>query len=300
MGIAVVVALVARASGGGAAQCEPKDPTAAQELIAATCPCATAASHGAYVTCAVSTAHAAVADARCVREVIRCAARSTCGRPGAAICCRTRADGATRASLVTDTLRCRAPRGGAACISSDPLPCSACVAGGCVTTTTTTTTSTTSTTLFTGVCGNGVIEPPREQCDGHPICSADCLVHADLTCGFGRGYCLTAFPALGFETLQDTKACFFGGGQLEVGRCVPVDPSNCPSPAPDGVFCGTSVDEALPSTSLCCQHDDGTCADGTVASDSQVASFPCDFLLGTDLFLIVGTCGGDGHCVPAS
>ena len=308
--VAALVAGLALASSHALA-CGPDDAAIARAAIDAACPCAEATSHGAYAACAARAARAAVADPRCVREVMRCASRSTCGRPGVAICCRTRVDGSTRPTRVADPARCVAPRNGSACVSPDPMPCSACVAGGCATTTTTTTT--TSTTLYTGVCGNGVIEPgtpaePHEQCDGQAICgAADCLVHAGASCELGGGYCFGGDEALGFETYWNVgKPCYIIGGQGRPGVCTPnPDPTSCPPPPPGitlppFIVCGTIVDRPLPATTLCCQHEAGGCFDQSVSSDSQAQGFACSLVpFGTDL-LVIGTCGGDGRCVPAS
>ena len=50
------------------------------------CPCATAANHGQYVHCVAGVAKAAVASGslpqECKSAVVRCAANSTCGKPG--------------------------------------------------------------------------------------------------------------------------------------------------------------------------------------------------------------------------
>jgi len=114
----------------------PADVAAA---IAAACPCDGARNHGEYVRCVVRTRNA-LRRAGCVSDaqqgVGRCAARSTCGRPQAVICCTT-----VGARVVRDEAACRSARGtsggrGSAC-------------GVCATTTTSTTTSTTVTTSTT-------------------------------------------------------------------------------------------------------------------------------------------------------
>src|SRR3989441_12832704 len=66
------------------------------------CDCATAANHGAYVSCVDAVAAAAVADGslrpECEDTVISCAAQSTCGRPGFVTCCTTDSTGQTTGS----------------------------------------------------------------------------------------------------------------------------------------------------------------------------------------------------------
>jgi hypothetical protein len=282
---------------------------AASVAIEAACPCASAMSHGDYLRCAKQAAGVVLTKQSCLRAIIRCAVRSTCGRPDAAVCCRTRSDGSTRGTIVGAPDRCIAPRGGSACLAPQPSLCGACTSGGCATTTSITTTSTT-TTLYTSVCGNGVIEPGNattggEQCDGQAICGPDCLVHAGASCDLGGGYCFGGVPALGFDTYWNVgKPCYIIGGRSTPGRCIPGDPTAC-TPPPPGVelppffVCGTIVDEPLPPTSLCCQQG-ATCTAQVVASDSQAQLFPCNIVpFGTDV-LVVGTCGADGRCLPAS
>jgi hypothetical protein len=76
---------------------------------------------------------AAVAAARAEVEATckRCAARSTCGKPGFVTCCRTSAGGVTRCSTKRDAERCVAPAGGSACVGSVSSCCDACTDGGC-------------------------------------------------------------------------------------------------------------------------------------------------------------------------
>lgn len=95
------------ASGADAA-----DVAAARTAVAAACDCAGAVSHGAYVHCADSNAQATLANEGCVGAVVRCATRSTCGRPNAIACCQTRADGVTLASIKGSVRACRVPAGG--------------------------------------------------------------------------------------------------------------------------------------------------------------------------------------------
>ena len=65
---------------------------AARAVADAQCNCATASSHGTYVHCVRGVASAEVnanhLPRACRRNVVRCAAKSTCGKPGAVTCCR--------------------------------------------------------------------------------------------------------------------------------------------------------------------------------------------------------------------
>ena len=113
------MSLVAAGRAGFAA-CDPtQDPDRsdianARAFVADRCDCDAATSHGAYVKCAVEQASAALQNGSCAGAVKRCAARSTCGRPGFVTCCVTTAKG-TRCGIKRDAAHCRAPRNGTAC-----------------------------------------------------------------------------------------------------------------------------------------------------------------------------------------
>jgi hypothetical protein len=159
---AIVLLAVAISAARAAARCgdAPGDAAAvaqARAAIGASCPCAAAASHRDYVTCADGVLKAMPQLPRVCRSVVRhCVARSTCGKPGTFTCCRTSGGGHTTCRLVTSPGRCAGP---GECVGTFSSCCDACTAGGCATTTTTTTTTTTS------PCGNGIIDP-GELCDG--------------------------------------------------------------------------------------------------------------------------------------
>ena len=110
---------------------------AARARVAATCDCAGAPSHGTYVRCAADVADAAVAAnqlaASCRKEVVRCASRSTCGRPGSVTCCRSDAAGRTTCDIKRDAAACRPRRGGTACLGTATSCCDACTAPACAT-----------------------------------------------------------------------------------------------------------------------------------------------------------------------
>ena len=116
---------------------------ATRAAAAAACDCAGARNHGSYVSCVSHVARDAVQDgslrAECKGEVVRCAARSTCGRDGFVTCCRTDAAGTTRCSTKRNADHCRPPKGGTACVGAASSCCDACSAGGgCPGTTSTT------------------------------------------------------------------------------------------------------------------------------------------------------------------
>src|SRR6266480_2115192 len=124
---------------------------AARDKAEIQCPCAAATNHGFYV---------------------RCASRSTCGRPGYVTCCRLDNLGQPHCSVKRSATNCKPP----ATIGTKPSCCDACASNNCPTTTTTTsTTSTTATTTTTipSNCGNGHIDP-GEACDGSDLGGVSC------------------------------------------------------------------------------------------------------------------------------
>jgi hypothetical protein len=159
--LAVLLAVPAGASAKGKPapmQC-PQDPVAA---LAQRCPCDGQQNHGRYVSCvahyrnALRKAGCLTADA--LRTLVRCAARSTCGKTGAVVCCFASAgtctaglcqDGVTPCTLSTDCteMASRIANDGASCATAGGTTAgsgSACTA--CTTTTSTTTVTTSSTT----------------------------------------------------------------------------------------------------------------------------------------------------------
>lgn len=117
-------------------------PTDAEEVaatraeIAAECSCATAVKHSDYTRCARGVASSAVAagalSPSCQSSIMRCANRSTCGRPDAVTCCVTNRSGKTTCSVKRSAAQCRAPAGGHACAGSFSSCCDACGPSGCL------------------------------------------------------------------------------------------------------------------------------------------------------------------------
>jgi plastocyanin len=109
--------------------------TGARAQVDAQCPCASAASHGAYVRCAARVLSKAVKGrtlpAACKVGIRQCVARSTCGRSGFVACCRTGAAGRTTCNVKRSAAACKAPKGGRACPSTQASCCDACTATGC-------------------------------------------------------------------------------------------------------------------------------------------------------------------------
>jgi hypothetical protein len=126
--------------GGATAQvdCEA-ERCAVQAEIDAQCPCDDATNHGEYVRCVRAQAKALVSK-QCRGKVVRCAAKSTCGKEGAVTCERNGRNGTTRCKISRSAERCEA-RGGT--VGSRSSCCA-----DCTTTTTTTPSTTTTTTLY--------------------------------------------------------------------------------------------------------------------------------------------------------
>ena len=106
---------------------------AVRATAAAQCDCAGAASHRSYLHC---MAQAITADGRAsglskgqMQDAMKCAARSTCGRRGSTVCCKTDRHDRTRCA-VTAASRCTARKDVSACTSGLASVCDA-LAEGC-------------------------------------------------------------------------------------------------------------------------------------------------------------------------
>jgi hypothetical protein len=139
-GLACLSLILAASSGAHAARCDPAGVDAiaiadARAAIDAACDCQTAETHGRYVKCAsnvlLGRIQALQLNPACKGTVQRCAAKSTCGKPGAVMCCRTNSKGKTMSKIARDAARCKAPAGGSACVSTFTSACDSCTASGC-------------------------------------------------------------------------------------------------------------------------------------------------------------------------
>jgi hypothetical protein len=109
-------------NGGGPAACDPAAVEAALADIAATCPCEgrtdeTGAlvpwkNHGKYVRCVAQATKAAVAESsgaltrRCLKQSVRCAARSTCGKREGIVNCTFTTSGTCSGGTCDDGEEC--------------------------------------------------------------------------------------------------------------------------------------------------------------------------------------------------
>jgi hypothetical protein len=133
----------------GGARAQPVDCDAercdVQATIDAACPCDTATNHGEHVRCVRAQAKSLVSK-QCRGKVVRCAAKSTCGKEGAVACERTGRNGRTKCKISRTAERCEA-RGGT--ILAAPNCCEPCATSTTTTVVvTTSSSSTTSTTLY--------------------------------------------------------------------------------------------------------------------------------------------------------
>ena len=115
-----------------------KDPGDNQKVIdaraaaEAQCHCATATNHGTYVSCVAGVANdrvkAGQLPANCKGKVKKCAAKSTCGKPGFGTCCVTTANGPkcklkSSADKCTGTVHTSNP---SCCSNTQPITTDAC------------------------------------------------------------------------------------------------------------------------------------------------------------------------------
>jgi hypothetical protein len=184
------------------ANCATDDPTgsktaAARSSAEQTCAgmnmgCTTATTHGAYVSCIAHAANdlvtAGTLPKSCKGAVKKCAAHSTCGKPGAVTCCFTTTKG-TKCKIKKDAAHCTAKQG---TVGTCDSCCDACPAPGsgpsCPVPTTTTTAPTTTTTVACTACTGstpacpGTGTPCTVDVNGFPCASGSCDVNGQC-CG---------------------------------------------------------------------------------------------------------------------
>ena len=126
---------------------------AAREAAASTCNCATSTNHGDYVKCVKGVANdrasqnPSLLPKNCKGQVVKCAAKSVCGKTGFVTCCITK-NAVTKCKTKKDAMHCTDKQG---VVGSCDSCCDACPAPGsgpsCPAATTTTSTLTPPTTL---------------------------------------------------------------------------------------------------------------------------------------------------------
>ena len=248
----VALAFLVGTHGLARARCgdDPGDAQAvadARAQVDADCDCAGAPSHRDYVRCALGVARTR-ADAgqlrsQCRSAVKRCAAKSTCGKPGAVTCCIER-NGSFRCLIRHDATSC-AGRGGTTGTAGSC--CDTC--GGGVPTSTTTSSPATTTTVYIPPCGFlpgpecGGTCPTGEHCGSEwppsGIRACHCFPDDVVACGDS--------PTCGGVCTQGRTcqaAAIFDGSSLLLAECFCVEPTStcgpsCPGPGvcPAGEGC---------------------------------------------------------------
>lgn len=156
---------------------------------------------------------------------------------------------------------------------------------------------------FTNVCGNGTIEP-GEECDSQPGCTAQCALGRAACCDLGGNGCFGGSEPTDFLAYWNVfKGCYILGGAGSYGTC---EGDPCPPPAPPEIGCrtGSCTDGPIDPMPLCCDEPDGSCRDTTAITAGALGSFGCGLFpppdQGSVPRLMLGSCGGNGRCVPAS
>src|SRR5581483_2078212 len=213
------------------ARCQaPAARAAVADALAAVgraCDCRAAATHRRFVACAKDVVRDRIAAGllprACASKAARCAGRSTCGRPDAAVCARTDARG---------RIRCRIARHGVcrpgATVAGATSCCATCPAAACAApSATTTTTATTSTTTAAAPATTTTLALPAGPPLGRRLYT--------LTNGFGRrgGHLYSSAAngldtAFGFRLVDGTVVCVKveaagSAGTLACAGGVPVD-----------------------------------------------------------------------------
>jgi hypothetical protein len=126
-----VLSFVLLGATGASAKCDPTgadaaDVANARAAVAANCDCAGAPNHGTYVKCSATQAKATLVNKSCVGAVQKCAAKSTCGKPGFVTCCKRAASGKVTCATKPNAAACKPPNNGEACVGTKVSCCDAC------------------------------------------------------------------------------------------------------------------------------------------------------------------------------
>jgi hypothetical protein len=136
-------------------------------------------------------------------------------------------------------------------------------------------------------CGNGIRET-FEECDGGPLCGADCKQGLSSCCELDN-QCANAPAFTLFTYLIQYCQNIFGIGVTPI----------------DGLVCGgdgVCVDMPVGPTPVCCQTTATTCTDSVRSSlrDLYIARHDCAAVTGLDVTKahLNAVCGAGGVCVP--
>ena len=133
---AVALSLLTASAQVALARCgdDPGDAQAvadARAQVDTDCNCAGAPNHGTYVSCAAGVAQQRADNnllrQQCKSAVKKCAARSTCGKPGFVTCCVPK-NGETKCKIKRDAAHCTDAGG---CVGNHTSCCDACTPTGC-------------------------------------------------------------------------------------------------------------------------------------------------------------------------
>ena len=286
-GLATILAVLVSPAPGHST-CDPRtdpdrsDIANARAAVAAACDCAAPTTHHAYVGCAAQQAQTALNNKGCVGFVEKCAAHSTCGRPGRVTCCLTTSTG-TSCRIKRDGAHCTARQGTVGSCSSC---CDACPTPGsgpsCTTTTTLPPTCPAGQecALVRGPSGEGCVCTPSPACgpSGGQSCGGNCPQGANA-CHFDtdNGLCLCETGYLcgltGAGCSSSASCC--SGLCGSTARCACLAPGT--SCSGDIQCCGVcSTTPGSPATAVCCFQTGSACT----------ASTDC----------CSGICDASGHC----
>jgi len=130
LAMTAALGLVSLGAGRSWAKCDDDDPSgalraAARADVKANCNCATATNHGEYVHCSKDRLknNNPSLPRSCRGKVQKCAAKSTCGKPGFIICCKVSAKGKAKCAPKKDCAHCVPPANGQACCSANSSCC---------------------------------------------------------------------------------------------------------------------------------------------------------------------------------
>ena len=267
--LAVVILGVGNAT---AAPCPSTDLAALRETVEQACPCADAASPGAYKKCVKDKLKTDAIKGPCKKGMLSTAAKSVCGKSGFVVCCQPGKKG-----KVVKTAKCKK---GTVCESvANPgfsvfplsgLDCSA--AGACPTSTTTTSTTpapsststtttpvaTTTTTTEPNLCVGGLpngTQESGEECDDDDLDPTDGCTNACTVCG---NHTVTAPETCDDGNLDNGDGCDANCKVTGCGNGLIVGEETCD----DG---NTSNNDSCPSDCIvdACTPESGT--DETVA-----------------------------------
>jgi hypothetical protein len=118
----LALSFVIGAAQAGLAKCgdDPGDAAAvlaARQQVEADCHCATAPNHGDFVKCAAGVANqrssgpSPTLPKNCKGAVTKCAAKSTCGKPGSPVTCCITKNNVTKCKVKKDEAHCHAKQG---------------------------------------------------------------------------------------------------------------------------------------------------------------------------------------------